>query len=118
MTVKYHALTISSLADLLDERGEQPVPNFELDSYRGYYEQLGLEIEPGTQSAVDAAKQLRRAINREFQGYKGGDYTMTESTPVWIHNYGTTSGSGQIIGVTTDAPGEFIIVQESWMVAR
>lgn len=32
------------------------------------------------------------AIDHDFEGYKGGFYTMTADTPVWVANYGEATG--------------------------
>ncbi len=53
------------------------------------------------------ALEAKSHIGQTFTGYKGGDFIMNESTHVWIATYGTTAGSGQIIGVEG---GQFVIV--------
>lgn len=70
------------------------------DSYRGYYSDLAIGFEedkPGP-TAGEFAKRLRDCIGQTFTGYKGGDFTMAEDTPVWVANYGKTSGTA-VIGV-------------------
>ena len=49
-------------------------------------------------SLADLIKQLKEAVGKVYTGYKGGDYTMTEDTPLWVANYGET-GSTAITGV-------------------
>jgi hypothetical protein len=54
-----------------------------LTSYRGCYDNLA--IRPGahcTSGRLLAA--LQEAVGTTFCGYKGGNYTMTEKTPLWF----------------------------------
>lgn len=56
-------------------------------SYRGYYDQLGFE--PATDISIgDMLAAARSALGATFQGYKGGDYTMSPYTDCWIAEYG------------------------------
>jgi hypothetical protein len=57
-------------------------------SYRGYYDQLAFT--PQTGCAVES--MLKHALSAKgctFHGYKGGEYLMDSSTPVWIANHGS-----------------------------
>lgn len=58
-------------------------------SYRGYYCDLAFERDEGTRSASDLLAECKAAIGKVFEGYKGGDYVMKESTPVWVSEYGS-----------------------------
>lgn len=73
-------------------------PAGEFNSYRGYYDQLALGTgrEPVTVEALLA--MAGKAKGRVFQGYKGGDYTMTGNTPVWFAEYGEYPGKA-IVGM-------------------
>lgn len=56
-------------------------------SYRGYYHNLAFE----PRSDVPLRRMLedaRFSVDTTFQGYKGGDYTMTLDTEVWLAEYG------------------------------
>ena len=57
-------------------------------SYRGYYCDLAFENDSGTCQAGELLAVCKSAIGKTFEGYKGGNYTMKESTPVWIAEYG------------------------------
>ena len=58
-------------------------------SYRGYYEDLALQKEPGTRTVVSLVEQLRNeCLGQTFEGYKGGNFHMDEHTPMWIAEYG------------------------------
>lgn len=83
------------------------VPNG-IDSYRGYYDELavnwcnegwdhaGKEIKGWPLTELIA--ELKAAVGKTYEGYKGGDFKMTEDTPLWVANYGE-SGSTAIVGV-------------------
>ena len=57
-------------------------------SYRGYYCDLAFELGEGKRLAADMLAVCKSAMGKVFEGYKGGDYIMKESTPVWIAEYG------------------------------
>jgi hypothetical protein len=61
-----------------------------VDSYRGYY--VDLAFTPiNINHAGAVLKNLREALGAMFEGYKGGEYVMTEKTPLWIAEYGDAS---------------------------
>lgn len=63
-------------------------------SYRGHYEQLAFE--PASNVTVSAMlADARSAVGAEYQGYKGGDFTMDERTECWLASWG---GLGEEIG--------------------
>ena len=66
----------------------------EPQSYRGYYDDLSFEPQGERITVADALVMCRGAMGQVFEGYKGGDYMMGASTPVWIADYGC---SGQRI---------------------
>ena len=57
-------------------------------SYRGYYCDLAFELGEGKRPAWGLLAECKSAIGKGFEGYKGGNFTMKESTPVWIAEYG------------------------------
>ena len=57
-------------------------------SYRGYYIDLAFDHEKGKRPAVELLKECKETVGKVFSGYKGGDYVMDESTPIWIAGYG------------------------------
>ena len=73
-----------------------------LDSYRGVYSQLALGYaeEGDPVNVADLLKECKEAVGKTFTGYKGGDFVMDKSTPVWISNYGKASETGidRIVG--------------------
>lgn len=71
----------------------------ELDSYRGYYSDLAIGFsESGGMTAGALLAELRDADGAVFEGYKGGEYRMDRSTPVWVANHGRVHGVA-VIGV-------------------
>lgn len=85
----------------------------EVNSYRGYYEDLA--IEPGlATSATTLVEVLSAAIGQTFEGYKGGDFTMDRMTRVWVAPYGDTSDA-LIVGVAVnDGVATLQTVAEEW----
>lgn len=62
-------------------------------SYRGYYFNLALEPADDDQprNVADLLKLLDDAWGADFEGYKGGTYTMTGRTDLWVSPYGEAS---------------------------
>jgi hypothetical protein len=63
----------------------------EFDSYRGYYEDLALEYHE-EDTGFNTIEQLKRLLNNALQakkmyGYKGGGFSITKDTLVWVANY-------------------------------
>lgn len=47
---------------------------------------------PSSPTAGEFLEMLSKVKGNYFEGYKGGDYLMGKSTPVWVANYGDSSG--------------------------
>lgn len=72
-----------------------------LHSWRGVYSQLALgyeltgydnhETHLKEISADDLLKELKSAVGKSFEGWKGGNYRMNRDTPVWVSNQGNGS---------------------------
>ena len=62
----------------------------QLISWRGSYAELCLQYgkEGGFKDVVSLLQNLKEAVGKEFYGYKGGEYLMGKTTPIWIANYG------------------------------
>lgn len=56
-------------------------------SYRGYYEDLAFTPVMGAKVAYMLA-HAKEALGKEFHGYKGGKFTMKESTDCWVATNG------------------------------
>ena len=71
--------------------GERVVPTH-LISYRGYYSDLAIEYGKDTMTVGEFGDMLKNAVGETFTGYKGGDFTMSKITPMWVDHYGCASG--------------------------
>lgn len=63
-----------------------------IDSYRGYYSDLALGFDREGMKVGALRAELQDADGGTFEGYKGGEYRMDRSTPVWVANYGRSHG--------------------------
>jgi hypothetical protein len=80
------------------------------ESYRGYYDQLALGIDASRSSLVTVGSLLQHAsdcIDKTFTGWKGGEYTMSRKTMLWVCNPGMTSDT-VIVGVRDAGYGAVI----------
>jgi hypothetical protein len=59
-------------------------------SYRGYYSDLALEATHEPLTLRQFRSMIASTIGQTYEGYKGGDFAMSESTPIWIADYGMT----------------------------
>jgi len=81
-----------------------------LDSYRGYYDHLALGWSERTEEKVTVASLLaecRLAVGSHYTGYKGGEYKMLLSRPLWVANWGDCHDTA-IVGVV-DAGWQVVI---------
>ncbi len=71
-----------------------------LRSWRGAYEELAIGFEEDTPSPTveELIVVCKSALYTTFDGYKGGDFEMSDNTPVWVANWGN-SGSTAIVDV-------------------
>lgn len=93
-----------------------------LDSYRGFYNQLALGYEAGGEyhatvrkTVGDFLTELKEAVGKEYTGWKGGEYTMNEETPVWVDNPGSCCGTAIVeVGMFYDHALHLQTAQEDW----
>lgn len=85
-------MTLGQLIDILSgmEDNAQVANLCNPHSYRGYYDDIAFTLGEGTRNASDLLYTCEKVMGRVLEGYKGGDYLMGETTPVWIANYGCT----------------------------
>jgi len=92
----YH-LTLGGLPALLEDA--PPDANVVFDfggsptqphSYRRYYSDLAFEPTDGDVTVSRLREGLSNCLGRTFEGWKGGDYTMKEDTPLWAAHEGCT----------------------------
>ena len=93
-----HLVDLIEFLEKVKDKSRRVVLGFSnAHSYRGYYDELAFEPCPDVtvQSMLDDAKS---ALNATFQGWKGGQYLMTEYTNVWLANKGETGeGIGEVL---------------------
>ena len=87
------------------EDGETPG---EPMSYRGYYEDLAFDDANETVTVSTFLAKARAALGAEFDGYKGGEYTMGEDTALWRSEYGCASNEA-IIGIIFN--GDLVVIE-------
>lgn len=69
----------------------------EFTSWRGDYSHLALCFagtsykDPGAKTVSDFLKMCKDTVGKTCEGYKGGNYVMSEKTLVWIANWGHSS---------------------------
>ena len=87
---QYH-LTLGQLIDRLkkmDPATEITPALSNPHSYRGYYSDLAFEPDGSRTTAADLLILAQAALDQTFGGYKGGDFIMTDDTPLWFAFYG------------------------------
>ncbi len=82
-------------------------------SYRGYYSDLAFEPTEDEITVINLLTSCREdCMGQKFEGYKGGDFYMTAETPLWISDWGYSSGM-RVMGLV-NVVGEPVI----WEIAR
>lgn len=86
----YANMTLGALIEWLEGQDPEMVVKDGFGSPhsdRGDYSELAFTPEPEAKIA-DMLANARRALGGTFEGWKGGEFTMGEHTPVYIGNYG------------------------------
>lgn len=88
---KMEMIKNKSLPVVFDVEKYNPVG---ISSWRGAYEELALEYSDGENilTVMELLGVLRPYIGATLEGYKGGDYLMGKTTPVWVANYSYSRG--------------------------
>jgi hypothetical protein len=94
--------------DKLTASGEEKTVHFDfacffpcgISSWRGAYDELALEYcSSGNAITISEFIQLLKgAVGKTFLGWKGGEYVMTEDTPIWVSNPGEACDTA-VLGV-------------------
>lgn len=81
-------------------------------SYRGYYSDLAFKPDPTPKTVAEVLAVAKECMGKVFEGYKGGDFQMGETTPIWSAMYGD-SGCPRIMGLNleTDPITLFLTVE-------
>ena len=65
----------------------------DVGSYRGFYEDLAIEFSTEWYPLMEFICDLKTASESTYTGWKGGEFKMSEDTPVWVAPYGLSSGT-------------------------
>lgn len=84
-------------------------------SYRGHYDHLALGWSAESASPKEhwpkvsaVLAELQKAVGSTFEGYKGGQYVMGLSTPIWVDNRHDASGTAI---VSVDADSGYVVLR-------
>ena len=110
----YH-LTLGQLIKLFEQVHGDAIVEFDsgghprnAHSYRGYYSDLAFVKSAKQITVKEFESACQKALNKTFEGWKGGDYVMDEKTPLWV------SGIGDADSVAiTD-----VLITESYMILK
>jgi hypothetical protein len=69
-------------------------------SYRGYYCDLAFKPASEVRTVGELLAECRAAMGEVFEGYKGGDFTMGRTTPLWVACWGDCGE--RLMGLATD----------------
>ncbi|MCK5609620.1 hypothetical protein KAR91_47535 [Candidatus Pacearchaeota archaeon] len=92
---KLEQLTLGELIKYLEGLDPEQIARYgigEPHSYRGFYEDLAFELKKDVTHGKMLA-DAKGALGFTYTGYKGGDFTMSEHTDVWLAEYGSTGTS-------------------------
>lgn len=70
----------------------------DIDSWRGIYAELALNYTEDQEAmkVSEFYEMIKGCIGKTFEGYKGGEFTMSKHTPVWVANYGNSGGTAVV----------------------
>lgn len=114
MVLKLEAVTDKTKPLLIDLMGKRPKG---IDSWRGIYSELAIQTEDFGSYQTDEIEHtfgdytsfkhkpigkenptvaewievLKETMGKTFTGYKGGDFTMSKNTPVYLAEYGNSN---------------------------
>ena len=72
-----------SLPVRFDEEEQTPYAG-QFYSYRGYYEDIALELSASPSTVAGLLQRAEAAVGQTFEGWKGGDYTMDRDSRLWV----------------------------------
>lgn len=83
-----------------------------LSSWRGSYRELAIEFDGDKEYTVKSfIKELKEAIGKTYQGYKGGDYVMGKTTPLWVANY-SNCGETAVVDIRDTEYTTYIVTKQ------
>lgn len=82
-------------------------------SYRGYYEQVALDIDESTTAikASELYRMLEPLPGNYLTGWKGGEFLISDETPVWISRPGEVSDR-RLVGLMLNREGCKLVWEE------
>ena len=83
LIARLEAIAVSK-PDMAVELDFQPWGLSNPDSYRGYYSDLAFEPTEKLLTVKKFLEVCKGALNKTFEGWKGGDFKMTADTPLWV----------------------------------
>ena len=108
---------LNELSNLLHSSKDQLViegVSTEFCSYRGHYSELC--VEQSNNQNLDLSEfcnKLEDQIGKVFYGYKGGEYEMSETTELYIADYGRTGE--KVVGISKSGDTiSFVTEKETW----
>lgn len=117
MTVGEMIVALNAFADLPVVLQGGGVPG-DLSSYRGYYEDLAIELgeSPGRHAKPLTAGEFAVALDRvsAITGYKGGSFSVGYGTAVWVSEWGSCSGDYVSAVVARDGKCVIETKREEW----
>lgn len=84
----YH-ITLGGLIDVLEKNKDCKISINEPHSYRGYYSDLAFQKCDLYPVSELLSEIYNNVLDKDFEGYKGGEYTMTKDVPLWVANWGS-----------------------------
>lgn len=120
----YH-LTLGGLIQTLENVPPEILVSFDwndqsprsLESYRGYYSDLAFEWGNHPITAGQVLTLCRYVLGMTLTGYKGGEFLMDATTPLWASEYGERSGLA-IVDITTLFAGHDARIDRDAIVLR
>lgn len=58
------------------------------NSDRGYYSDLAFAPSTAQITVAEFLPVCKECVGKTFEGYKGGDFTMSDNTPLWVAPWG------------------------------
>lgn len=91
LILKLEAVDDKNLPIIFDGKKFHPIS---VGSWRGSYCELAIEysLVGKILSVKKFLKMLKNTVSKTFIGYKGGNFLMGRTTPVWVANYGESQG--------------------------
>lgn len=106
----YQPLTLGELIERLEALGDATVYTLDtqIHSYRGYYDRPAIEPTRATYLASELAKSYKEQIGQIRHGWKGGEYPISDSQPVYYAVEGSTGPN--IVALEPDREGVYLPV--------